>query len=208
MGQPSRRRRRQPEELREEALAAAREILVAEGPGAITLQGVAAALGMTHGSITHNFGTAANLQAAVADSLVEELLFEVCTGTSLLRTGAIDEEALVDRVFEVFERTGVGRLIGWLAGHSSPLLAPLFERFARLPAELSKHETDHAAFAETDLPAIIEGIVMPALSASLIGADLLKALNLPESFTRDRVGRYLADERSSRLAATANARAE
>jgi TetR/AcrR family transcriptional regulator, repressor for neighboring sulfatase len=177
-------------------LAAAREILVAEGPGAITLQGVAAALGMTHGSITHNFGT--NLQAAVADSLVEELLFEVCTGTSLLRTGAIDEEALVDRVFEVFERTGVGRLIGWLAGHSSPLLAPLFERFARLPAELSKHETDHAAFAETDLPAIIEGIV----------ADLLKALNLPESFTRDRVGRYLADERSSRLAATANARAE
>ena len=63
----ARRRRRQPDELREEAIAAALGILVADGPGAITLQSVAAALGMTHGSITHHFGTAANLQAAVAD---------------------------------------------------------------------------------------------------------------------------------------------
>ena len=71
--EPPRRRRRHPDELRSEAVGAARDILERFGPAAITLQSVAGALGMAHGSITHHFGTAANLQAAVADVLIEQL---------------------------------------------------------------------------------------------------------------------------------------
>ncbi|MCI1141279.1 TetR family transcriptional regulator [Sphingomonas sp. WKB10] len=116
----ARRRRRQPDELREEAIAAALGILVADGPGAITLQSVAAALGMTHGSITHHFGTAANLQAAVADGLIEQLLTKVRAGTWALKAGQISEADLVDLVFDSFETTGVGKLIGWLSAVQSP----------------------------------------------------------------------------------------
>lgn len=58
---------------------------------------------MTHGSITHHFGTAANLQAAVADVLIEQLLAGVRSGACALKAGTIDEAALVDLVFDVFE---------------------------------------------------------------------------------------------------------
>ncbi|MCP6188364.1 hypothetical protein NL437_26965, partial [Klebsiella pneumoniae] len=75
---------------------------------------------MTHGSITHHFGTAANLQAAVADLLVEALLLEVRTGTTALKNGTITERDLVDLVFDAFRDTGVAKLIAWLSAYQSP----------------------------------------------------------------------------------------
>lgn len=194
-----RRRRRHPDELRAEAIAAARKILVEDGPAAITLQAVAAALGMTHGSITHHFGTAANLQAAVADVLIEQLLAGVRSGAGALKAGTIDEAALVDLVFDVFEETGVGRLIGFLGAFGSPLLRPLFEKLARLPRDISTDEQQGSAFTEPELLAIIESVVTPALSASLIGAELLQALNLEPFTTRQRVARNLAVHRNMRV---------
>lgn len=193
-----RRRRRQPYELRAEAIAAAWKILVEDGPAAITLQAVAAALGMTHGSITHHFGTAANLQAAVADVLIEQLLAGVRSGACALKAGTIDEAALVDLVFDVFEETGVGRLIGFLSASGSPLLRPLFERLARLSREIAADQQEGSAFTESELPTIIESVVTPALSASLIGAELLQALDLEPFHTRERVARHLAAQRAIR----------
>ena len=195
-----RRRRRQPDELRDEAIFAARGILVSEGPGAITLQAVAAALGMTHGSITHHFGTAANLQAAVADGLIKQLLNDVRTGTSALKSGVISESDLVDLVFDTFEQTGVGKLIGWLSASQSPLLQPLLERFARLSSEIATDRQEGSAFSEAELPMIIESIVTPALSSSLIGPGLLQALGLSPAFTRKRIAVSLAAQRTMRAA--------
>lgn len=196
---PARRRRRQPDALRDEAIAAARAMLIADGPAAITLQRVAAALGMTHGSITHHFGSAANLQAAVADALAAELLADVRAGACALKAGSIDEAALVDLVFDAFERTGAGRLIGWLAAHDSPLLEPLFDRFARLPQALAADREPGAAFTQHELPAIIEGVVIPALASAQIGGALVAALGLPARYIRERVARALARERAARL---------
>ena len=50
---------------------------------------------MAHGSITHHFGTAANLQAAVADDVIGQLLEDVRRGVRALRAGDIDEAGLV-----------------------------------------------------------------------------------------------------------------
>lgn len=186
-----RRRRRQPEELRREAIAAARDILERQGPAAITLQSVAATLGMAHGNITHHFGTAANLQAAVADEVIAELLEGVRSGVRALRAGSIDEARLVDLIFDTFDQTGVGRLIGWLVATDRSLLGPLIARFGRLPRELADVPTRGSAIAEDDLPAIIESIVTSALGASLIGADLDNALHLPKPFARRRVAQEL-----------------
>ena len=193
------RRRRQPDELRGEAISAAKAILLREGPAAVTLQSVASALGMAHGSITHHFGTASNLQAAVADALVEALLAEVRTGASALKNGAIDERDLVDLVFDAFHDSGVGRLIAWLSAHQSPLLQALFERFGRLSNEIASDRKNGSAFTKDVLPAIIEGVVMPALSSSLIGAELLQALGLDPTFTRLRVAHDLSFHREQRI---------
>lgn len=200
-----RRRRRQPDELRAEAIAAARDILLADGPAAITLQAVAAALGMTHGSITHHFNAAANLQAAVADTLMEQLLSGVRVGVCALKDGDIDEAGLVNLVFDLFEDTGVGKLIGFLAASDSPLLYPLFDKFARLPHAIATDQLAGSAFTETELPTIIESVVTSALGASLIGANLLQALGLDPSSARQRVAFDLTAQRAMRRAASKGA---
>ncbi|MGB7405139.1 MAG: helix-turn-helix domain-containing protein, partial [Pacificimonas sp.] len=56
-----RKGRRPAEEVRADAIAAARKLLIAEGPEAVTLKAVAKALGMTHGNITHHFGSIGGL---------------------------------------------------------------------------------------------------------------------------------------------------
>ncbi|MFV8749889.1 TetR/AcrR family transcriptional regulator [Nannocystaceae bacterium ST9] len=55
------RRRRSPEEAREAILAAADRLLAAEGPESVGLAAVAREVGVTHGLVTHYFGTFAGL---------------------------------------------------------------------------------------------------------------------------------------------------
>ncbi|MEZ4452293.1 MAG: helix-turn-helix domain-containing protein [Nannocystaceae bacterium] len=55
------RRRRRPEEAREAILSAADRLLVAHGPEAVGLAAVAREVGVSHGLVTHYFGTFAGL---------------------------------------------------------------------------------------------------------------------------------------------------
>ena len=61
-----RRRRRSPEEARAELLAAAATLIAEKGPDGVGLRQVAEAVGVTHGLVTHYFGT--------YDALVHEVL--------------------------------------------------------------------------------------------------------------------------------------
>lgn len=92
-------------------------MLLADGPSVVTLQGVARALDMAHGNITYHFGSAAKLQAVLADGLIADLLAVVGTATHRLRSGVIDEADLVDLLFDAFEQSGVGRLVGGAGQH-------------------------------------------------------------------------------------------
>jgi len=56
------RRRLSPEESRDNALEAARALLLEAGPQAVTLKAVAARIGRTHANLLHHFGSAAGLQ--------------------------------------------------------------------------------------------------------------------------------------------------
>ncbi len=51
------RRRRTPEQAREEILTAAGELIARHGPDGVGLRQVAEAVGVTHGLVTHYFGT-------------------------------------------------------------------------------------------------------------------------------------------------------
>jgi AcrR family transcriptional regulator len=55
------RKRLNSEESRSAALEAARELLLEEGPQAVTLKAVAAKVGRTHANLLHHFGSAAGL---------------------------------------------------------------------------------------------------------------------------------------------------
>lgn len=59
------RRRRTPERAREEILTAAGELIARHGPDGVGLRQVAEAVGVTHGLVTHYFGTYRALARAV-----------------------------------------------------------------------------------------------------------------------------------------------
>lgn len=190
-----RRRRRTPDVLRQEALDAAHRVLVQGGPAAVTLQAIAGEMKLAHGTLTHHFGTIANLQAMLVDRLVAEILDAVRTGVSDLRRGLIDEVALIDMIFDRFEESGAGRLFGWLAAQRDPHLASLFAQFRSLLVDLEAPARGRAVLGAAELPGVIARIVNAAFAASLIGDPLGAALGLPARFTRDGLAADLRAER-------------
>ena len=67
------RKRLNSEESRSVALEAARQLLLEQGPQAVTLKAVAAKVGKTHANLLHHFGSAAGLQAELALSIADRV---------------------------------------------------------------------------------------------------------------------------------------
>jgi AcrR family transcriptional regulator len=109
------RRRRTPEEARSETLIAARKLLLEEGPDAVTLQRLAAELGMTHSNLLHHFGSAGELQSALMAMMVRDLTAAVDGAISHLKSDAGAPRALIDMVFDAFDKGGAGKLAAWIA---------------------------------------------------------------------------------------------
>jgi len=119
-----RRIRRAASDMRAQALAAARRLIV-EGPESVlTMRAVADSAGVTYPNLSHHFGSAAGLHAAIAEDLVRELLAGLQTLGQEMDDNEIEYRTLVDRVFELFDRNGLGRVLGWLvrSGETSRLM--------------------------------------------------------------------------------------
>lgn len=112
---PKKRRKRQAEEAREEALIAARRLLLDSGPNAVTLAAVGKVVGMTHANVIHHFGSAAGLQASLMGSMVRDLALALDDAVAHVRSDAAAPLALIDIVFDAFEKGGAGRLAAWIA---------------------------------------------------------------------------------------------
>lgn len=106
--------RRTPADLRAEALAAARRLIVEGREPVLTMRAVADAIGVTYPNLSHHFGSASGLHAAVAEDLVRELLENISAIGREMEHSDADFARLVDRVFDLFDRDGLGHVIGWL----------------------------------------------------------------------------------------------
>lgn len=197
MGKPPARRRRSPEELRDEVIAVARKLLLDSGPAAITLQGIASVAGMAHSNITHHFGSIGSVQADLANTLIVEVVEATARATRDLRAGTIDEKALVDQIFDLFETSGAGRLLGWLSAQSHPQLGGLYEHFSDLLSDLQDEGSGKSSLRVGELPGWLSTIFTVALGTSLIGKEISSSLGLPEGFTRDALATELAERRRS-----------
>ncbi len=109
------RRRRSPEEARDEALESARKLLLQYGPGGMTLVAVADDIGMTHGNLIHHFGSAAELQSALMGTMVRDLAAAIGTAVAQVRSDSSAPRALIDIVFDAFGEGGAGMLAAWIA---------------------------------------------------------------------------------------------
>src|SRR4051812_29673177 len=108
------RRRLSPEESRDAALVAARELLIEDGPQAVTLKAVAAKIGRTHANLLHHFGSAAGLQKALAASIGGAGAARVGGGVIRSPQGGHNPREVVDLTFDAFGKGGAGALASWM----------------------------------------------------------------------------------------------
>ena len=184
------RKRLSPGESRSAAIEAARRLLLADGPQAVTLKAVAAEVGRTHANLLHHFGSAAGLQGELARAIVESVTSSIAETVERARAGESDARDIVDRCFDVFDREGAGALAAWmiLTGNRDAL-NPILDSIRGLVAQLTVGHEDHHV-AESTL-----ALVLNALGDSLLGPPIAHALRLP----RDTARELAADRLRQRL---------
>lgn len=175
------RRRLSPEESREAALDAARELLVELGPQAVTLKAVAAKIGRTHANLLHHFGSAAGLQQALIERMASYVTTEIRETVLRERVGSHDPRQVVDMAFDAFDTGGAGALASWmiLSGNENAL-DPIFSAIHDLVDELAE---DHAEHERPIADETLQLVIM-ALGDALFGAPLTRALGLPRDRAR------------------------
>ncbi|HLM48401.1 MAG TPA: TetR/AcrR family transcriptional regulator [Myxococcaceae bacterium] len=109
---PVPRRRRTPEEAREEILRAAEPLLVEQGPDRVGLQAVARAAGVSHALVTHYFGT---YEALVREVLMRrnQLVVEEFRQRLLESSEPPGASELLERFFAILQQVGQTRLLAW-----------------------------------------------------------------------------------------------
>jgi AcrR family transcriptional regulator len=167
------RRRLSPEQSRSAALEAARELLLSEGPSAVTLKAVASRIGRTHANLLHHFGSAAGLQAELARSIADSVVSSIADAVERARAGETDARVIVDQTFDAFGREGAGALAAWmiLTGNRDAL-NPILDSIRGLVAQLSVGHEEHQV-AETTL-----ALCLSALGDALLGSPFADALGL------------------------------
>lgn len=181
------KRRLSPEQSRLAALDAARALLIEAGPQAVTLKAVAARMGRTHANLLHHFGSAAELQKALAAHLAETICAEIAAVVIRSRAGEASPRDVVDLTFDAFDKQGGGALAGWmiLTGNEDAL-NPLVETIHRLVDEMS--DLGHADRMLHDDTLML---VLMALGDALLGASLAQSLGLPRERAREIATRVM-----------------
>lgn len=184
----ARRLRRTPEAARELAVGAARELLLAEGPGAVTLKAVAARIGTGHANLLHHFGSAAGLQAALMERMIRDTIAGVEAAVGRLRAGEASPRELVDLVFDAFAGQGIGRLTAWLVSTGeTERLRPLFDVLRDLLRSIEAGEVLPAPEAHRRIADMTLLLVLAGLGDSLIGSVLHDAVDCDAGRGRELV---------------------
>jgi len=182
-----------PDESRAAALEAARDLLIEAGPQAVTLKAVAGRIGRTHANLLHHFGSAAELQSALAAMISDRVTGRIAEAVDRARHGTSDAREVIDLTFDAFDREGAGALAAWmiLSGNRDAL-DPILTALRELVDELSREHEGHA------VPQTTLWLVLAALGDSLLGEAIAKALHLPRDSAREVAAKLLRSEIEAR----------
>ena len=169
--------------MRAQALAAARRLIIDGPTSVLTMRAVADAAGVTYPNLSHHFGSAAGLHAAIAEDMVHELLSGLQSVGQEMGASKPDYRALVERVFDLFDHNGLGRVLGWLV-HSGE--ASRLEPVNRLLADFIADRSRGRSNADVRRIARVALIVcFAAYSESIVGPALGKVLGTPAAVRRE-----------------------
>ena len=181
-------RRRRGAVAREEALEAARDLLLSGGPAAVTLKAVGERMGVGHANLIHHFGSAAGLQGALMDAMVRDLAQRIEAG---LNAGVgegrdvVEPGRLMSVVFDAFGPGGASQMAAWLALAREQGRAESFAEVVRDLAErLAAMAPDDPKATERAKALVVPAAYM-AFAEGLIGDILTPMLGAPEGLGRD-----------------------
>ncbi len=181
------RKRLTPDESRTAALDAARVILLADGPQAVTLKAVAARIGRTHANVLHHFGSALGLQKALMAMLAEEVCETIGAVVMQARRGEADPRQIVDLTFDAFDTQGAGGLAIWMiTSGNRDALDPVLTAIHNLVDELADEGHSDVSLHEDTL-----NLVLMALGDALLGKPMADALGLSRDTAREIAFRQL-----------------
>ncbi|WP_425985950.1 TetR/AcrR family transcriptional regulator [Brevundimonas sp. TWP1-2-1b1] len=181
-------KRRRGAVAREEALEAARDLLLSGGPAAVTLKAVGERMGVGHANLIHHFGSAAGLQGALMDAMVRDLAERIEAG---LNEGSgegregVEPDRLMTVVFDAFGKGGASQMAAWLALAREQGRAESFGGVVRdLADRLAAMAPDDPRAAERARSLVMTAAYM-ALAEGLIGDILTPMLGAPEGLGRE-----------------------
>lgn len=181
------KRRLSPEQSRNMAMAAARDLLIEAGPQAVTLKAVASRIGRTHANLLHHFGSASGLQKSLASYLGEQVCGTIGEAVLKSRTGEGSLRDIVDLTFDAFDREGAGALASWmLLTGNEDALDPIIDAIHELVDDIAIGGHEDREMHEDTLT-----LVLMALGDALIGERLAGSLDLPRNSARDLAERHL-----------------
>jgi len=185
------RRRRSPEEARDEALVSARRLLIEHGPAGVTLVAVADDIGMTHTNLIHHFGSAAELQSALMGIMVRDLAAAIGTAVAQVRSDATAPRALIDIVFDAFDEGGAGMLAAWIAlSNKHAHLDPVRAAVSDLVHAIDERSTAAGDARPRHIQSAILFVTLCAFGDAVIGPHLRQMLGRDRDSVR-RVAAHL-----------------
>lgn len=189
----STRKRLNPEESRLLALQAARQQLIEGGPQSVTLKAVAERIDRTHANLLHHFGSAQELQNALAVYLAEVVCESVAEAFRAARIGEGSPREVVNLAFDAFDAEGGGALVMWIlsTGHEAAL-DPVMDLIRTLLDQLAKDYASESGDARA-LHKVALPIVLIALGDGLIGEMLADSLGNERGDSRSIAERMLIE---------------
>jgi len=110
----AKRVRRSPEAAKTHILDIAEQRLATHGPEGLKIADVAKEAGITHSTVLHHFGSAAELQKALVERMTASLLGDILKTLDSDEIESGDVAQIVSRVFSTLSDRGHARLMAWL----------------------------------------------------------------------------------------------
>lgn len=190
---PARRARRSPEAARENILAAAEALLTERGPQALKLTDVAAAAGVSHGTVLHHFGSIADVQTALMERMIRQLVAHILAADPPTADPAAKADFGARALFDAFESRGAARLAAWLelTGETRRLTMVRAAVQEIVGGRLAHHGADPAAAEDLILVSVLLAMGVGLFGPTL--ADLLgKPADAPRRLALDLLRRQIA----------------
>jgi TetR/AcrR family transcriptional regulator, repressor for neighboring sulfatase len=167
------RRKRTGDVAREEALIAARKLLLEGGPTAVTLAAIGREIGMSHANLLHHFGSAGELQSALMVRMIQDLVEAIGAGVAHLRSDEAELPRLVDIVFEAFTKGGAGYLAAWIVlSNNTETLAPIRRAVEELIVTIEERVDSQDEITHHRIVSSVLFLAVCAFGDSIIGAPL------------------------------------